>query len=121
MGAAVLGRPREFDLDEALERALLMFWRHGYEGTSVSDLTEANAITRPSLYAAFGSREELFRRALDRCEERTASFLSASLEVPTARAVAEGLLRGAANFHADSSNPPGCLMVHGTLVGSSFR
>lgn len=118
MDTAVLGRPREFDIDEALDRALLLFWRKGFEGTSLSDLTEALAITRPSLYAAFGSKEDLFRRVLDRYDGRTAHFLKASLEAPTARAVAEGLLRGAADFHADLNNPPGCLMVHGALVGS---
>jgi AcrR family transcriptional regulator len=96
----------------------MLFWRKGYEGTSLSDLTEALRITRPSLYAAFGNKEELFRQVLDRYDERTAGFLVGSIEAPTARAVAEGLLRGAANFHADPNNPPGCLMVHGSLVGS---
>ena len=97
---------------------MLLFWRRGYEGTSLSDLTEALGITRPSLYAAFGNKEELFRRVLDRYDEGTAGFLVGSIEAATARAVAEGLLRGAANFHSDPNNPPGCLMVHGALVGS---
>jgi AcrR family transcriptional regulator len=114
----VVGRPREFEPEEALDRAMILFWRKGYEGASLSDLTEAMGITRPSLYAAFGNKEELFRQALDRYDERTANFLVASIEAPTARAVAEGLLRGAADFHADPNNPPGCLMVHGSLVGS---
>jgi len=114
----VVGRPREFELEEALDRAMLLFWRKGYEGASLSDLTEAMGITRPSLYAAFGNKEDLFRQVLDRYDERTASFLVDSIEAPTARTVAEGLLRGAANFHADLNNPPGCLMVHGSLVGS---
>jgi AcrR family transcriptional regulator len=114
----VVGRPREFELVEALDRAMMLFWRKGYEGTSLSDLTQALRITRPSLYAAFGNKEELFRQVLDRYDERTASFLAGSIEATTARAVAEGLLRGAANFHADPNNPPGCLMVHGSLVGS---
>ena len=114
----MVGRPREFDLEEALDRAMMLFWRKGYEGASLSDLTEALGITRPSLYAAFGNKEELFRQVLDRYDERTAGFLSGSIEAPTARAVAKGLLRGAADFHADPNNPPGCLMVHGALVGS---
>jgi AcrR family transcriptional regulator len=114
----VVGRPREFELQEALDRAMMLFWRKGYEGASLSDLTEALGITRPSLYAAFGNKEELFRQVLDRYDERTAGFLAGSIAAPTARTVAEGLLRGAANFHADPNNPPGCLMVHGSLVGS---
>jgi AcrR family transcriptional regulator len=114
----VVGRPREFELEEALDRAMSLCWRKGYEGASLSDLTEAMGIARPSLYAAFGNKEDLFRQVLDRYDERTASFLVDSIEAPTARSVAEGLLRGAANFHADPNNPPGCLMVHGSLVGS---
>ena len=114
-----IGRPREFDTSKAIDSAMLLFWRKGYEGTSISDLTETLGITRPSLYAAFGNKEQLFRTVLDRYdEEGTAAFLSGSLDLPTAREVAEGLLRGAANFHSNPANPPGCLMVHGALVGS---
>jgi|SRR5271170_3936730 len=116
---ARIGRPREFDKSEAIEKSMLLFWRQGYEGTSIADLTEALGITRPSLYAAFGNKELLFRAVLDRYDEGTAEFLSGSLDLPTAREVAEGLLRGAANFHARPVNPPGCLMVHGALVGSA--
>jgi AcrR family transcriptional regulator len=64
-----IGRPREFDADEALDKALMAFWRRGFEGTSLSDLTEAMGINRPSLYAAFGNKETLFRLALDRYAE----------------------------------------------------
>ena len=113
-----IGRPREFDREEAIDKAMLLFWRKGYDGTSISDLTGELGVTRPSLYAAFGNKELLFRTVLDRYDEQTAEFLSTSLALPTAREVAEGLLRGAANFHARPANPPGCLMVHGALVGS---
>ena len=113
-----IGRPREFDKSKAIDSAMLLFWRNGYEGTSISDLTETLGITRPSLYAAFGNKEQLFRTVLDRYDEATAEFVSGSLDLPTARKVAEGLLRGAANFHTNPANPPGCLMVHGALVGS---
>jgi AcrR family transcriptional regulator len=112
------GRPREFDKSEAIDKAMLLFWRQGYEGTSIADLTEALGIKRPSLYAAFGNKELLFRAVLDRYDEGTAEFMATSLKLSTAREVAEGLLRGAANFHSQPANPPGCLMVHGALVGS---
>lgn len=113
-----LGRPREFDLDRALERAMLVFWRKGYEGASMSDLTASLGVTKPSLYAAFGAKEQLFRAVLDRYDKRTAHFLSGSMRAATAREVAIGLLRGAAEFHVNPTNPPGCLMVQGALVGS---
>jgi AcrR family transcriptional regulator len=113
-----IGRPREFDLGTALERAMLLFWRKGYDGASMSDLTAAIGVTKPSLYAAFGNKEQLFRKVLDRYDQRTAGFLSGSIRAPTAREVAVGLLRGAAEFHANQANPPGCLMVQGALVGS---
>jgi len=115
---APLGRPREFDLDMALEAAMLVFWRKGYEGASMSDLTASLGVTKPSLYAAFGAKEDLFLAVLDRYDKRTAHFLAGSIRAATAREVAVGLLRGAAEFHANPANPPGCLMVQGALVGS---
>ena len=87
------GRPRGFDAAEALDKALHVFWKHGYEGTSLSDLTEAMGINRPSLYAAFGNKEELFRRALDRYAEKGPGAVHRkALAEPTARAVVERLL-----------------------------
>ena len=79
------GRPRAFDIDEALEQALQVFWRKGYLGTSLTDLTEAMGINRPSLYATFGNKEALFRKVLDRYSERQTAYLRSALEEPTAR------------------------------------
>ena len=110
------GRPREFDVDQALERALTVFWRRGYEGASIAELTEAMGISRPSLYAAFGNKEELFRKALDRYAEGPAAYTYEALDEPTARAVAERLLRGAADALTDPSQPHGCLGVQGALT-----
>src|SRR5437867_5809784 len=83
------GRPRAFDVEQALDRALEVFWRKGYEGTSLPDLTRAMGINRPSLYAAFGNKETLFRKALDRYAAGPAAYVHAALDEPTARAVAE--------------------------------
>ena len=109
------GRPRTFDVDEALDRALQVFWRKGYEGASVSDLTRAMGINPPSLYAAFGNKEGLFRKALDRYTAGPGGYAREALMAPTARAVAERLLYGAADLRADGRNPPGCLLVQGAL------
>jgi AcrR family transcriptional regulator len=113
--AAPIGRPRAFDVDEALDRALEVFWRKGYEGTSLPDLTEAMGINRPSLYAAFGNKEALFRKAIDRYADGPAAYFREALEAPTARAVVERLLRGAVDLLTDPRHPPGCLVVQGAL------
>jgi AcrR family transcriptional regulator len=110
------GRPREFDVEKALHRALKVFWHKGYEGASLAELTEAMGINRPSLYAAFGSKEELFRRALDRYAEGPTAYVREALNEPTARAVAERLLTGTVELLTDPRNPRGCLMVQGALA-----
>ena len=111
-----MGRPRSFDIDGALDRALQVFWRKGYEGTSLSDLTKAVGVNRPSLYAAFGDKEALFREVLDRYLHGPAAYTREALKEPTARAVIERLLRGAADVNAAPRNPGGCLMVQGALA-----
>lgn len=110
------GRPRAFDVEEALDRALHVFWRKGYEGASLADLTEAMGINRPSLYSAFGNKEALFRKVMDRYAEGRACHVRAALAEPTARAVAERLLRAAAELMGDPGTPRGCLAVQGALA-----
>lgn len=110
-----VGRPRAFDMDTALERALEVFWRKGYDGASLSDLTEAMGINKPSLYAAFGNKEQLFLKSIEFYESRPCSFFLPALEKPTAYQVAEHMLYGAAMNMADSNHPQGCVIVQGAL------
>ncbi|MFD2265212.1 TetR/AcrR family transcriptional regulator [Lacibacterium aquatile] len=104
-----MGRPREFDSDDALEKALNVFWRQGYEGASLTDLTDAMGITRPSLYATFGNKEDLFRKALDRYNAKHLCFVDEALKQPTARLVAERVLIGFAEAQTQPTYPPGCM------------
>ena len=112
------GRPRSFCVDEALAAALRVFWAKGYEGASLTDLTEAMGITRPSLYAAFGNKEALFRKALDLYEREKLAYMQSALEAPTAREVAERLLRGALALQSGSGDPRGCLGVIASVACS---
>src|SRR3989441_13007661 len=106
------GRPREFDREAALEQAIDVFWRHGYEATSVSDLTAAMNINPPSLYAAFGDKEKLFLEAVERYQEqRRQSVTKVFDEAPTAREAVHRLLREAASRLACSGHPRGCMLV----------
>jgi AcrR family transcriptional regulator len=112
-----VGRPREFDMDRALDTAMRLFWRKGYEGTSLTDLTEAIGINRASLYVAFGNKEALFQKALERYRTLREPITSAALGQPTARGVVELLLHEAARELACPENP-GCLAVQGALACS---
>ncbi|WP_312439445.1 TetR/AcrR family transcriptional regulator [Janthinobacterium sp.] len=114
-----MGRHREFDVDAALDAALNVFWRLGYEGASYTDLTQATGVERPALYSAFGNKEALFRRALERYYDRHLGFFPAALEQPTSRKVVECMLRGAAELHTRHADRRGCLGIHGALAGSS--
>jgi AcrR family transcriptional regulator len=112
----LIGRPRAFDPDQALDRALEVFWRQGYEGASLTDLTTAMGITRTSMYAAFGNKEDLFRMALARYTSGPASYVEKALHEPTARSVAEHVLNGAVNATTNPDSPAGCLGVQGALA-----
>ena len=116
---AVIGRPRGFDVDEALEHAMRVFWAQGYEGASLTDLTRAMGITKTSMYAAFGNKEQLFRKALQRYGEGPASYATRAMAQPTARAVAEAFLRGAVNATTRPDAPAGCLTVQGALASGA--
>jgi AcrR family transcriptional regulator len=111
-----MGRPRAFDADAALDQAMEVFWRHGYEGATIAQLTEAMGINPPSLYAAFGSKEGLLKAALDRYSAKRASWMEEIASAPTAREVAERMLMGTADIQTDPANPPGCLLVQAGLA-----
>lgn len=114
-----MGRPREFDVNVALDRALDVFWRNGYEGASIAELTDAMGINPPSLYAAFKNKEGLFRKALDRYVEQRTNFWNEALEKPTAREMVEHLLFGSVDFLTDECTPHGCLLVRSSMSCSA--
>ncbi|MGW0809872.1 TetR/AcrR family transcriptional regulator [Nonomuraea sp. NPDC002799] len=117
-----IGRPRGFDVDDALERAMLVFWGHGYEGASLAKLTEAMGISAKSMYAAFGNKEELFSKALERYTEGPSAYLARALEEPTALGVATAILAGVVRTTTRPAHPHGCLGVQGALAaGDSGR
>jgi AcrR family transcriptional regulator len=113
--AKTKGRPRAFDPDKALDRALQVFWRKGYEGASMADLTEAMGINSPSLYAAFGNKETLFRKAVDRYADLHSCYIEEALAASTARETAEAMLRGSVAFLTERGHPRGCLIVQSAL------
>jgi AcrR family transcriptional regulator len=113
---AARGRPRAFDTERALDQALRVFWRHGYEGASLAELTAAMGINRPSLYAAFGNKEGLFRRALDHYAAGAAQIQETAMREPTAHAAVAAILHAMAEGLSDRNNPRGCLMVQSALA-----
>ena len=113
------GRPLGFDRDAALHQAMLLFWQHGYEATSVNDLTHAMGITPPSLYAAFGDKKGLFFEAVQRYLSGPVTSESIIDEAPTAREAASALLQGAVIAFTGRSTPAGCLLASSAISCSS--
>ena len=108
----MVGRPRSFDRNHALTRAMMVFWKHGYDATSIALLTESMGIGAPSLYAAFGDKRSLFDEALDYYSNTYGAFTARILREETdARAAVERLLREAAAMFANKDHPPGCLVI----------
>ncbi|MFD9735172.1 TetR/AcrR family transcriptional regulator [Umezawaea sp. NPDC059074] len=114
---ATTGRPRQFVLEEALDRAVAVFWRQGYGATTLDDLTTAMGINRPSLYNTFGNKETTFGLAVRRYAETEMAYLADALVLPTARGVAEHYLRGNLLAVTALGKPHGCLTVQGGLAG----
>ena len=115
---AKTGRPRTFDADEALDCAMKVFWEKGYEGSSLPELTKAMGMNRPSLYAVFGNKEQLFHKALERYSDTRMRFFDAALEQPTARQVVEALLTQYVDAQTMPDGPHGCMGVNAALACS---
>jgi AcrR family transcriptional regulator len=107
-----MARTRVFEIDRAIEIATDLFWRNGFEGTSLADLTNAMGITPPSFYFAFGSKEGLFKRVLEQYLRNRLSYAEDALNQPTSRGVAEQTLLRLADLYTDPKCPPGCLAVN---------
>jgi AcrR family transcriptional regulator len=110
------GRPRAFDIEKALDRATELFWRHGYEGASLAMLTAAMGINVPSLYAAFGSKEGLFRKALERYFAGPHSYAATALDEATALSVTEKIFQGTVNLVTNPLYPGGSLLIQGAMA-----
>lgn len=109
------GRPRKFELNDAIEKAMYVFWEKGYDGTTIPELTSAIGINRPSLYAAFGSKEKLFDLVLDHYRHGPASYVDRALQEPTAAGVFRSLMSGVVELVTDPNNSSGCFFVTAAL------
>lgn len=114
------GRPRSFDRDAALDKAMLAFWEHGYEATSIADLTRTLGIGAPSLYAAFGDKRKLFDEVVVVYGGRYGDFAAVAFaEEPTARAAIGRVLHEAAEIYTDPAHPPGCMVISAAVNTTS--
>lgn len=114
------GRPRSFDRDAALDKAMFAFWERGYEATSISDLTASLGISAPSLYAAFGDKRKLFDEVVVVYGGRYGDFAAVALaEEPTARAAMGRILHEAAEVYTDPAHPPGCMVISAAVNTTS--
>jgi AcrR family transcriptional regulator len=113
-----MGRPRTFDVEVALEAALGVFWRKGFEGTSYADLVAATGVERPALYSAFGNKEALFLRALERYGKHYGNYVWDALSLETSREVATRVLEGAVELTTRFADRAGCFGINGALAGS---
>lgn len=117
---AARGRPRCFDRTAALQQAMEVFWARGYEGASIADLTAAMGIASPSLYAAFGSKEQLFREAVDHYVETDGSGCWRGFnDHPTARAAIAAVLEAGAEASTMPGKPSGCFIVLAAMTCSA--
>jgi len=111
-----IGRPRMFDPDCVLDIAMRLFWAHGYDGVSISDLTAATGINRRSLYAEYGSKADLFRAAVRRYQDGPGGYAALALELPTAWDTAHAMVHGAVDASSGTAGPRGCLLVQSALA-----
>ena len=112
------GRPRKFDKENALKIALHLFWRHGFEGVSIATLAKEMGINVPSLYSAFGNKEQLFFKSVELYGQTNANIYAPALAMPNAFEVAKSILLGEVDLVTNPDAPDGCLMVQGALVAS---
>lgn len=114
-----MARPRKFDETQVLDRAMEVFWRHGYEGASMAELTETMGLSSPSIYAAWGSKRGLFEAVLAQYRDRRSASRDYVLAGATAHEVAQRMLFDTINWLVDPNEPLGCLLVQsGLSVGA---
>src|SRR5258708_868155 len=116
MEHATKGRPRTFDEDQAIDAAMRVFWEKSFEGTTMTDLTDATGLSRSSIHAAFGSKEGLFLKAVERYKSEQMRYIPKALAEPTLSRAIEALFRGMVNALSIPGNPKGCLSIHGALA-----
>lgn len=110
------GRPRGFDEDKAIDAAMRVFWEKSFEGTTMTDLTDATGLSRSSIHAAFGNKEGLFLKAVERYKSEWMRHIPKALAEPTLPGAIEALFRGMVNALSIPGNPKGCLSIHGALA-----